>query len=203
MYDRTFVRAVLALLSLSLLAGPPGCADADPVEPIGEATTSIDALAPAAAASGAALERDLADLRRATARYHRFEAAVAAGHDVLVVHPETGARCLEHPALGGMGRHYLDLDLLDSELDVSQPEVLIYEPERNGRLRLVAVEYLVPFSEVGQEEPAPELFGQALVPNEVFGVWALHVWHMKHNPLGIFADWHPEVSCEFDAEAGD
>ena len=33
---------------------------------------------------------------------------------------------------------------MDGILDVNKPEALIYEPQSNGQLRLVGVEYIVP-----------------------------------------------------------
>jgi hypothetical protein len=39
------------------------------------------------------------------------------------------------------------------------------------------------------------LFGQKFSQNEVFGVWALHVWTHRTNPRGLFAPWNPRVHC--------
>src|SRR5690606_32439678 len=91
------------------------------------------------------VENDLAALRGATARFHDAEAAEKAGYSVLVTHPTTGAACLDHPTDGGMGRHMLNEALVDSTVSVTEPEVLVYEPQKNGRLRLVGVEYVIPY----------------------------------------------------------
>ena len=136
------------------------------------------------------VQRQVAELRARTAAFHRFEAAAAAGWGTQI----TG--CFANPALGGMGFHYGNVALIDGTVDVLEPELLLYEPERNGRLRLVAVEYIVPFTAWTGATP-PELYGQSFHRNEGFGIWVLHVWHMRENPNGIFADWNPKVSCQF------
>jgi hypothetical protein len=65
---------------------------------------------------------------------------------------------------------------------------------RRTALRLVGVEYVVPFGAWTAPEP-PVLFGQHFHRNETFGLWALHVWVWQHNPSGLFADWNPRVTC--------
>lgn len=145
----------------------------------------------------AALNRQIAELRSETAQFHRFERAQAAGHNVLVAHPQTGAECLEHETLGGMGYHFLNLDLVDEEVSVTAPEVVIYEPRPNGELRMVGFEYIIPFAILSEESDPPVLFGQEFKRNHTFGLWALHVWAWKNNPTGMFADWNPKVSCEY------
>ena len=49
------------------------------------------------------------------------------------------------PEEGAMGVHFAKPALFDGKVDVEHPEVLVYEP-RNGRLHLVAAEYIVPAS---------------------------------------------------------
>lgn len=94
-----------------------------------------------------------------------------------------------------MGYHYANPSLLadGGAVAVEDPETLVYEPRKNGRLRLVAVEYIGP---LGDAEEAPELFGHEFHRNEDVGIWALHAWVGRHNPNGTFADWNPMVSCE-------
>lgn len=145
------------------------------------------------------VQRQLAELRRATAPFHRPEQGEAAGYTVLVTHPTSGAACLEDATMGGMGRHLLNADLIDDEVLVPAPEALIYEPAPNGDLRLVGVEYVIPFDIRGTDTQPPVLFGQEFKQNTTFDLWALHVWPWKHNPSGMFADWNPSVSCEHDA----
>ena len=141
-----------------------------------------------AAAVSDQVEREIARLRRLTAPFHDFETAVDAGWGTQI----TG--CFSDPALGGMGFHYGNVALIDGRVDELEPELLLYEPQKDGRLRLVAVEYIVPFGAWTGAEP-PRLFGQSFHRNEAFGIWVLHVWHFRHNPSGMFADWNPVVSC--------
>ena len=154
---------------------------------------------PTTASADASLGADLARLRRATAPFHNFAMAEDAEYDILVAHPITGATCLDHPTDGGMGRHYLNLGLVDAEVSVTEPEVLIYEPMANGKLRLVAVEYIIPYTIRGPEETPPTLLGQQFMHNPTFGLWMLHVYVWKHNPAGMFATWNPNITCEPDA----
>lgn len=131
----------------------------------------------------------LHEVRRVTRHFHRIDRAVEAGYDV----PLTG--CMESPD-GGMGFHYGNGALIDGVAEASQPEVLLYEPLPNGRLRLVAVEYIVPFAAWAGTEP-PEINGVPFHANDAFGVWALHLWAWKANPSGVLEDWNPRVSCRF------
>lgn len=155
------------------------------------------------AISAASLNQQLGLLRRTTAAFQRVEEAEAAGYTVLVSHPVTGAVCLEDPENGGMGRHLLNPALVDDEVAVAEPEVVIYEPQSNGRLRLVGFEYIIPFSIRGPDEAPPTLFGQEFLHNTTFDLWMLHVYAWKHNPNGIFATWNPAITCEHDAAVTD
>ena len=147
------------------------------------------------------LNTQLAELRKAIAPYRQIDAAKAAGYTVEVAHPTGGHTCLAHPQLGGMGVHYLKPALVDGTVDPNAPEVLIYEPQADGSLELVGVEYVIPFQIRGEDQPAPTLFGQELKHNFTFGLWALHAWVQKDNPSGVFADWNPTVSCRHASAA--
>ena len=140
----------------------------------------------------AKVEREIARLRKVTAPFHRFQTAANAGWGTQI----TG--CFSDPTLGGMGYHYGNTALIDGTVDALKPELLLYEPRKNGELRFVAVEYIVPFTAWTAAEP-PKLYGQSFHRNEAFGLWVLHVWHFRHNPSGMFVDWNPEVSCKFAA----
>ena len=135
--------------------------------------------------------KDLATLREATARFHRYDVAKQAGYTFLFMN-----MCMEDnsPAMaGGMGKHYVNTSLLDANLDVARPEALLYEPGSNGQLKLVGVEYVIPKAAWTSDQP-PRLFGRDLKLNK-FDLWALHVWAWKNNPSGLYADWNPRVSC--------
>lgn len=153
--------------------------------------------------AAAAAERTLADVRVATARYHDIDAALADGFGVFT--DAAGIACIEQSGVGAMGIHYANGALFaDPAVSAADPEVLVYEPEPNGRLRLVAVEYVVvqeAWEAAGNTVP-PSLFGRefTLIPaGNRYGLppfFELHAWIWKHNPSGTFNDWNPLVSCE-------
>ncbi len=137
---------------------------------------------------------DLQAAKAATARYHSIHQALAAGY----LPPPPGA-CVAHPTLGGMGYHFENPTLMeDNRLDPAQPEMLVYERKKNGKFRLIALEYYV---EADQVTSTPVLFGQAFdgpMPAHHPGMethYDLHVWLWKDNPSGLFAMWNPEVTC--------
>lgn len=157
-----------------------------------------------AARSSALGESDIAQARAATADYHRVEAAEAAGYGL----PSAGPlhECISSlDGMGAMGYHWINGTLAsDDVLDAAAPEALVYEPESNGGLRLVALEFVV-FKSVWEASHTgvPVLFGRPLklieAPNRyaVPSFYEVHVWTGKHNPDGMFADHNPLVSCEF------
>lgn len=139
------------------------------------------------------LGAQLAEVRRATAKFQDFEKAETAGWFAQI------SPCVESPS-GGMGYHYGNpLYLGDTELDPLTPEALLYEPQKNGRLRLVGVEYIVPYEDADQNpNPQPSLFGQDFdyTPPPV-NAWTLHVWLWRNNPSGMFTAYNPKVNCDY------
>jgi hypothetical protein len=102
-----------------------------------------------------------------------------------------------------MGVHYVKGALVgDGAVDAATPEALVYEPQRNGRLRLVAVEYVV-FQDAwdAAHSSPPSLFRrefELIGAGNRYGLppfYELHAWLWKHNPSGMFEDWNPRVSC--------
>jgi hypothetical protein len=148
------------------------------------------ALATAAFAGG---RSDLARLRAATNQFHKTERAQAAGYDLV-----SGLdHCFDNPGIGGMGYHYINADMLDTTVDPLQPEAMVYAPGPNGKLKLAAVEFIVPaeaWDEAGMANP-PSAYGHSFHLNETLGVYVLHAWIWKNNPSGVFEDWNPKVSC--------
>lgn len=151
-----------------------------------------------AGAVGAAARADeLAAVRAATARFHSFEAATAAGYGVFYV-------CTDESGLGAMGQHYVNGGLVgDALLDPAAPEAIMYEPLPDGGQRLVGVEWVVFRSawEGAGNTGVPSLFGRPLKlvnePNR-YGIpafYQLHAWVWKPNPAGTYQDWNPRVSC--------
>jgi hypothetical protein len=136
---------------------------------------------------GDAVDRDVARVRAATARFKSTEAAEAAGY-------ARGTDCVEHQPDGAMGYHFQNNALLDTTLDVDHPEVLVYERKPEGGFKLNGVEFLVPISAWTALEP-PRIMGQALKRADRLGIWYLHVWTWEPSPSGLFADWNPRVKC--------
>lgn len=131
-----------------------------------------------------------AAFRRATARYHRVEAAIADGFVQILP-------CLANPeGEGAIGVPYAKLDRFDAEIDLSEPEILFYEPQEDGSLRLVGGEPVVPIDAWDGSEP-PSLFGREFHLNEEHGLYGLHMWVWRLTSEGVFSFWNDNVTCEF------
>jgi len=170
------------LAGMALLAG---CG-----EPITTETTDFLPRVAANQGLGSEVNQQLASLRRVTAAFHDFSVASRAGWKTQIT------PCMTDPTgLGGMGFHYGNTDLINGTATVEKPQLLLYEPEKNGRLRLVAVEYIIPYSFHSRDAAAPVLFGQPFQQVDAFQLWGLHAWVWKENPSGIFAPWNPNVGC--------
>ena len=101
---------------------------------------------------------------------------------------------------GAMGIHFVNLTIKGPP-DPMKPNVLIYEP-KDGKLELVAVEWLVPLaaaterpSVLGQPFQGPMEGHEPLIP-QGFHHYDLHAWLFKDNPNGMFSPTNPTVSCD-------
>lgn len=176
-----------------------------------------------ATAPQATEEPDLEAVRAATARFQDVEVALAEG---FIRDPfdlcET-AEMMGRPAeLGAMGVHYFRPDLLGVttppnprvtgsgiHTDFRQPAILIYEPQENGSLELVAVENLafaaawqaagnvdppsfqgVPYDHMADDPATPVDEAHRFEPH-----YDRHVWIYRENPNGVFTPFNPNVSC--------
>jgi len=172
--------------------------------------------------SAMATDVDLDQMRDALAKYKDVNAALADGY----LTPDN--RCISAageglPAdLGAMGVHYINPALLkitateprvdgqSTYTDWSQPSVLIYEPQADGSLELVAVENLVfeaAWNAAGNTAQ-PVLNGRswdhmADDPNtagdEAHGFmphYDQHVWLYRKNPMGDLMPFNPAVTCD-------
>ena len=138
-------------------------------------------------------QSEFAAIRESTAQFHRLEAAKSAGY----VQVPGLDHCFDNPGVGAMCYHFIQTSSLDLNLNLKNPEAMVYAPGPNGVLQLAAVEYIVPadaWDSAGNTNP-PELLGTSLHLNNDLGVYVLHAWVWKNNPLGILEDWNPEVSC--------
>ncbi|HYR88191.1 MAG TPA: hypothetical protein VE422_29195 [Terriglobia bacterium] len=135
-------------------------------------------------------------VRESTDRFQNVAAAQAAGYFLQF-------GCVSGPDFGAMGMHFVNMSLVtDGILDATRPEILIYEPLPNGRLRLIGADYLLLADAWNATHSAPpQLMGQLFhlfeSPNR-FGLpafYTLHVWAWKDSPTGAFVNWHANVSC--------
>ena len=146
-----------------------------------------------ASANGNALSSDtnkeLAQARRSTAKYHDIDAAYADGYVDAVFY------------LAGVGCHLINLGYLDGEFELTKPELLIYKdctPGQGGKAELRAIEYVTlcggpPSCTL----PAPEGFtgdDDVWTPFIDGSLWTLHVWTWRNNPDGIFVKVNPRIS---------
>jgi hypothetical protein len=186
--DRISSRARRRSLTLVALAALfTGCADEAPLGPDHEPAAAARSVAPASSQEAVVL----ATLRRVTARYHDLNTALADGF--ILLH-----ECEVRPGEGAVGTVYFHPGrTMDGVLDPESPDALVYEPTRNGRYRLVAVEMVMPYALWGEPNP-PQFLGNDLQPEDEFQVFGLHVWVWRHNPEGMFAEANPRVSCEAD-----
>lgn len=144
--------ALVAVAACHLLAG---CGEGTtPAAPVIESvryqghTSAEGVTAHDHTALSADLLGQLAQVRLATARFHRVEEAIAAGYELGWVNG-SGVRiitgCVSHPTAGAMGYHYFNQGLVDDlAVDPLEPEVLVYAPAPDGGLQLAAVEWVVP-----------------------------------------------------------
>lgn len=144
----------------------------------------------------------VATVRRATARFFDVELAKKEGYL-----PQFG--CVSGSDFGAMGMHFVNGPLVvDGELDPTKPEIVIYEPQPDGKLKLVGADFLVLADQWNAtHDGPPEMMGQLFhlfeAPNR-FGLpafYTLHVWAWKESPTGTFVNWHSNISC--DAFNGD
>ena len=185
------------------------------------ASALVHAAAPPPADSN---EPTLDEVRQATERFKDVDVALAEGYIRDPFDLCDSAEMMGMPArLGAMGIHYFRADLLGitappaprvdgngTHTDFRQPAILIYEPQDDGTLQLVAVENLVfaaAWRAEGHREP-PTFHGvpyDTMIddPNTPLDEAHMfqphfdrHVWIYRDNPNGVFAQFNPAVSCK-------
>lgn len=204
-----------------LLAGQTSePAPAAPAAPAPAAAPAAPAVPPAASAA----EPTLDQVRAATQRFRDVKVAEAEGYkrdpmDECVTAPDIGRPAAD----GAMGIHYGRDDLLGisgpphprvdgtgTYTDFNKPAVLLYEPQPDGSLKLVAVENLVfkkawaaaghkapptyqgvPYNSMEDDPATPNIDeGHMFEPH-----YDRHVWLYRENPAGVFAQFNANVSC--------
>lgn len=198
MRSTTRFRSTAALLAAGWLVA----CEQPPTAPAGVPDSQLGAAAAPHAHHGPATSvvvapPDLARMRAGTARYQQFAEARADGFVPL-------SECVAAP-WGGMGYHFGHPDRLQSlTLDPALPQVLLYEPMKNGRMRLVGVEFMIHGEAwyAAGNTSAPALAGRTFDPpnpdhpdEDVRPFYTLHVWAWRENPDGVFAPFNPNVSC--------
>ena len=185
-------------------------------------TSILALLAALAPISVLADEVDLEAMRASVEKYKDINVALADGYITPDNHCVSAAAEGLPAELGAMGIHYIHPAMLkitgteprvngeSTYTDWSQPSILIYEPQADGSLELVAVENLVfeaAWQQAGMGE-APMLNGRmwdhmADDPNtsgdEAHGFmphYDQHVWLFRENPMGVLMPFNPNVTCE-------
>ncbi len=187
---RARAAAAIATAALAVIAGVPA------------------AMAMASDSAGHAQPQDqptkVEKIRQATDEFHNISTAEAAGY--VPFKDINGKYCIAMKGMGGMGVHYVNPALIaDPSIDLTAPEALVYAPDRDGTLRLAAVEYLVDKAAWDADnDAAPEQFrGHPFEVTEApnrFGLdtfYSQHVWAWRGNPAGLLAMWNPTVHCAF------
>ena len=178
---------------------------------------------PAEEATAGTMESELERVRVATLKYKDVAVALAEGYIPDPMNVCETAEMMGRPATdGAMGLHYVRPDLLgitgppnprvngtSTHTDFMQPGVLIYEPQEDGSLELVAVENLVfiaSWEAAGNTAP-PVFMDRAydrMVDDPATEIdeahhfephYDLHVWLHRENPRGVFAQFNPNATC--------
>jgi hypothetical protein len=107
---------------------------------------------------------------------------------------------MPYPA-GAMGVHFINMQNVGPKLDPARPQVLLYAPTSDGKLKLAGAEWFMPYQK-GMK--APILFGHKFY-GPMMGHWPvmpkelvhydLHVWLWAHNPNGEFSPTNSAMKC--------
>ena len=140
-----------------------------------------------------ALSHDLHDLRRA------FRHATALYHDTDRLEPNGWVRlqetCFEEDAgTTRLGIVFVNPSRIDGVIDPARPEILYYEPQSDGDLKLMGGEYFCPIEAC---PTPPTLFNQTFRFEEDTNGHALHVWAWLSNPNGLTNPANPNVDTTY------
>lgn len=178
-----------SIVALALISVVPSCVLAQD----GHAHTQAQPEASASPANAL-----IQTVREATDRFKDVHVAEAEGYQLQF-------GCVSGGDFGAMGLHYVNGALVNSGvIDPAHPQIVIYEPTAEGKLRLIGADFLVMAARwnAHHKSQPPQLMGQLFhlfeAPNR-FGLpsfYTLHVWAWKPNPNGAFVNWHPNVNCQ-------
>jgi len=170
-----------------------------------------------------AAEVDLDRLREVVSKYMDINAALEDGYITPDNHCVSAEGEGLPPELGAMGIHYIHPALLQvtateprvdgnsTHTDWMNPAILIYEPQADGSMELVAVENLVFEAAWNASAMTEELVlngrswdymadDPATPGDEAHGFmphYDQHVWLYRDNPAGELMPFNPNVTCEY------
>jgi len=181
---------------------------------------SIACTGPASPGAG---EPTLAEVRKLTERFQDVGTALAEGYIRDPFDLCDTAEMMGRPAAeGAMGVHYVRPDLLGItkppsprvngegiHTDFRKPAILIYEPQADGSMELVAVENLVfahAWRAAGNAErptfhgvPYNSMIDDPKTSTDEAHMFEphfdRHVWIYRDNPSGVFSPFNPSVTC--------
>ena len=145
----------------------------------------------AGAERGRSADAGLQAVRAWTDRYQAESAAIADGYSPT------------DECVPVMGYHYVDFSRLDTTLEPSRPEALLYASSPDGGRVLVGAEWIVVDrdQDLATDDDRPAVFGHDFdgpMPGHSPGMpihYDLHAWAWTHNPDGGFATWNPTITC--------
>ena len=148
---------------------------------------------------------ELESLKRSFEKYQDPYVAVRDGYFSTVgciEYPKAGVLGASKYPAGAMGVHFLNPALIGPTPDVTKPQILLYEPDADGKLHLAGVEWFVPLATGIKERPAllgrpfdgPMEGHEPVLPAGLHH-YDLHVWLWKPNPAGMFTPTNPDVKC--------
>jgi len=200
--------------ALISIVGATGCSSAGESTDASQTAAADDSEALITANQAPVCQNDVHAARVGSARYHDVNNAIADGFVQIspCITDPTGVTPGSVGAFGTVGIHYINLARIDGTAAAGNPQVLVYVPEKDGSLKLVSTEYLVPIFQDGavytnaavpptHPQPAPHLFGQKLIgpvaPHFPGGPWhyEIHAWVWSFNPNGLTAPSSPRVTC--------
>jgi hypothetical protein len=164
---------------------------------------------PVTAAQRVVLNRQLAAAKSATAKYRDIAVARADGYFQVT------------QFIPGLGLHMVNLGIPNTTFDPARPQILLYQPQSNGDMRLVGVAYQ--FQHTNETPPAGfaggsdvwhyhndlcfQKGGSVTIAKDdasckaVGGIafqqqtsWLLHAWIWSPHPSGVFTEYNPVIT---------
>jgi len=164
----------------------------------------------------AEVNQQLAEVRRATAKYHDINVAIEDGFAIFGGNGECEA---DEEETNGI--IYTNLSRVRQQgVIAEEPELLFYFPTGDGNLRLAAVGYfnralyidtrgIIPGTFPSRLDPLPPYFEEVSGPFQLFNqpstgpdiepglpwFYGMRVWIWSPNPEGMFALHNPRLNC--------